>query len=184
MQLPCDHVIVDFQSLISSTGQFIVKELAVLRGSSCQVWFFAPPNDEIMSEKARRTNHFLSTKFHGVSLWHGDVPYEKLTEILVLATDDASFVLCKGLEKCKFLQRFIPHDVIDLNLLDCPKNYSPDVDTCLHHRNATLQCAFRNCLSIAVWYRGFLRYGTRTFHQYPPLLERIINSVRNLDHVE
>ena len=117
-------VVIDFQGFQLSPHSYVVKELAfydVYRGYH-NIWSFQPPHswDELSSRK-QRTYAWVIRNIHGIPWESGRLPYNTFRCVLtsLLASYDTIYV--QGLEKAKFLEKFSPAVIINLDDLDCPK---------------------------------------------------------------
>nr|CAD7448970.1 unnamed protein product [Timema bartmani]CAD7459113.1 unnamed protein product [Timema tahoe] len=98
-------VIVEFQSFINDSKEFIVKELNVifLCGKLLQHWVLKPPYGiEEHSTAATKQANYIVNKLHGMPWDGGDVYYSFLESLISRATTRAETTYVKGAENKKF----------------------------------------------------------------------------------
>lgn len=103
--------VVDIQGFKVTANEFVFKEVAIApleEDSTPSVFLFKPPYPwSQLVEKNKSENRWLEDNFHGLSWSSGEVPYGELSNTLHAILDGAE-VYVKGLEKTKWLQRFLP----------------------------------------------------------------------------
>lgn len=129
----------DVQGFYAEDGEFIAKEVAVMRGNMVAHLLFLPPDNIVMNY---RTQRFLETYFHGLKWEHGFIPYDKLTPILQDCVPHNMEVYVKGLNKKVFFERVLNRDISDLESYGCPALDSL-MDT-LHPTSTHVKCMFHN----------------------------------------
>jgi hypothetical protein len=157
--------IVDFQSLVSSDRN-VIKELCIIRAdtpASSSHWIFTSPESTTttnLSSKQKRTNKWLTERFHGLPYNYGEVPYEEIKNILDVATSCFDFLLVKGTEKCKTLKCILPFaKIYNIESLDCPpfrQLKSLTDEKCLYHnmKGNNFICSKSQAIRMVNWYKS------------------------------
>ena len=117
-------VVLDFEGFRHKKSGFIIKELAVSTENYCDTVSFLPPTSfNILSSSERRSYSWVSKYLHGLNWESGDYPYCYLQQIfdsIALRFPLATFY-AKGTEKTETIQKLLKKDVINLEILLCPK---------------------------------------------------------------
>lgn len=135
----------------TSTGTFIVKELAV-SGDTDTVFLFNPP------PSVSTSSHWMTTCHHGLQLNSGFVAYNDLAHILENITRNQTCVYTKGLSNKKFLEQYLSCYVCDLENFGCPnlnmlKNTFPSQHPCFSiSRDVPVECALQNVRVLKSWW--------------------------------
>lgn len=158
--------VVDLHCFVDDKSEFIVKELAVLDYNFLGVrhWIFKPPKYTFdLKSKTNRTNQWLTSRYHGIDWYEGEVEYDLLSTVLRNNLQKYAIVYVKGQRKMHFLRRFIQNAVIDLEERDCPKigSLKPPVIVCelggchclVHDQNPEM-CTLYRVYSLAAWLRA------------------------------
>ena len=116
-------VVLDFEGFRHKKSGFIIKELTVSTENYCDNVIFTPkvtPN--ILSSSERRSYSWVSKYLHGLNWESEDYPYclQQIFESIALRFPLATFY-AKGTEKTETLQKLLKKDVINLEILLCPK---------------------------------------------------------------
>ena len=118
------QVVLDFEGFLYKKSGFIIKELAVSTESYCDTVSFLPPTSfNILSSSERRSYSWVSKYLHGLNWESGDYPYCYLQQIfdsIALRFPLATFH-AKGTEETGTIQKLLKKDVINLEILLCPK---------------------------------------------------------------
>lgn len=105
--------IVDLQGFKTADNEFVFKEVAVValqEDSVPSVFLFKPPHPwEQLPYRNKCENRWLERNYHGLEWDSGRIPYENVAETLRGALKDAGAVFVKGLEKAKWLRKFLPN---------------------------------------------------------------------------
>lgn len=147
---------IDIQGFRDDANNFIVKELGISHENEFRPMhyiFEEPCPHWEYSLKTRITNRYLSNHLHGLP-WHfGDVPYNKLKDIL--SSLEASRIYVKGLEKKRVIEKYVDCIVIDLSYGPSISNmYKDDVSySACPLRHSQFNCAFQNCQAIRLWHQ-------------------------------
>ena len=116
--------VLDFEGFRHKMSGFIIKELAVSRENYFDTVPFLPPTSlNILSSSERRSYSWVSKYLHGLNWESGHYPYCYLQQIfdsIALRFPLATFY-AKGTEKIETLQKLLKKDVINLEILLCPK---------------------------------------------------------------
>ena len=119
-------VVLDFEGFRHKKSGFIIKELAVAVSTEffCDTVSFLPQTSfNILSSIERRSYSWVSKYLHGLKWEIGDYPYCYLQQIfdsIALRFPLATFY-AKGTEKTETLQKLLKKNVINLEILLCPK---------------------------------------------------------------
>jgi hypothetical protein len=141
-----------------SSGDYIVKELAIVDSERCGIShyiFKSPYSLSKLGKKFRKTNNWITRNLHQLKWSDGFIEYKELVPILVSSTESARFIFSKGSEKCKFLSSLIGRPVFDFDHLCCPKIISLNISNkfCLFHSfSKNKNCALHKAVSFAKWY--------------------------------
>ena len=154
--------IVDLQGFKRPENNFILKELAIIsvNDSSEQptTFLFQPPCPwSDLPIRYMCMNAWLQRNCHGIPWNSGDVPYEKVGEILRNNLQHADIIYVKGLEKIKWLKNFIgeSYNIVNLDDFDYPplRKYRTK-SSCPHHRSVSeFNCAMENVKLLKSWLR-------------------------------
>lgn len=153
--------IVDIQGFKRPFNEFVLKELAIVpleADAMPSVYLFEPPHSwSFLPIKYKCENKWLIQNFHGIPWDKGLVPYEEVAEVLRNVLHEASSVYMKGLEKKRWLEKFIPNPIINLEELGCPALQSMGSihvnARCSNHSVLPLtdHCAVRNAVILKTW---------------------------------
>src|SRR5579859_3331801 len=109
--------VIEFSYFRGIDSDFIVKELAVCspHDRRQQIYVFTQPYPESNLSLDMRNSNMLRRN-HGVHYaWdEGDIPYFRLSTILLNVSSEFSKIAAYGIEKCNFLQRITGRVVINL----------------------------------------------------------------------
>nr|CAI5862119.1 unnamed protein product [Callosobruchus analis] len=152
--------IIDVQGF-SCGSTFICKEIAILNvasGTYVQKILNIPQHFEWLEKKVQHQMGWILRNINGLQ-WstcsNEFLNYEQLSEFTKKIVKD-DVVLVKGLEKKKWLERFISNRIIDLHDEGCPnleklktvfKSYH-----CNQHSYNDLHCALENVMFLYNWY--------------------------------
>lgn len=120
-------VIVDLQGFkLVEDNEFICKEIAVIniKTDECVSKIFKPPFLwSALSNKNKKNVQWLTKYVHGLEWCSGDVSYDNLMTTIqeLLSISEINKIYVKGLEKLKWLERFVCKKIINLEDFDCPK---------------------------------------------------------------
>lgn len=147
---------IDFQAFTSSSGEFIIKELAILSHQTLRVqhWIFKPPYEESCIDSAsRQIKQWLEKNHHGLKWASGNIEYTRLKSILLVAVMHYNTLYVKGREKAQHLKNLLERHVIDLTDLGCPSLKTlPHLQFyCEQHQENKMQCAQQNVYRLAQW---------------------------------
>ena len=147
--------IVDFQSFKLSSNEFAIKELAILKLNSNEkpkVFLFKPPCKWWdLPLKCRVENNWLERNYLTLSWESGDIPYNQIENILKTTLSNADKIFVKGLQKVKYLEKYL-NNVKDMETITkCPslrvlKKWNFPNNLCKYHRNSKMVCAVYNVL--------------------------------------
>jgi hypothetical protein len=148
--------IVDFQCLLANK-QHVIKELAVIQIDSpySSHWIFTSELPGGNSTEIS-TNRWLTRRYHGLQPEYGEVDYTLLPKILQDSTSRYSFLLVKGVEKQKILQRLLPSArIYNMEFIQCPrfkdiKNLSNE--KCIFHCSTNYVCSKNQAMSLKAWF--------------------------------
>ncbi|KAJ8684660.1 hypothetical protein QAD02_020453 [Eretmocerus hayati] len=143
-----------FQSL----NEFIFKEIAVTRieeDAIPSVYILRPPYDfDKLLPKNQSQNHWLEMDYHGISWYRGDIAYKELGRLLRSRLGDAKAIYVKGLEKKKWLERYVDN-VENIEDRNCPALRKLTLTSpvfCTHHQLCLKPvCAAVNVAVIKEW---------------------------------
>lgn len=140
-------IIVDLQGFKSTYNNFICKELAVasICGSVLDHFIFAtPPSLRNFSKE----NAWITANLHSLRWTDGDVPLNKIREVLDRLISENTTVYVKGLEKKRWIRQYCPQDTHIEDLHQLPslrsENYGPQPSCTLQHSH----CALTNVLKL------------------------------------
>lgn len=138
--------VIDFEGFQVKSDFYIVKELAFrsLEDDRLGHWVFLPPlpwKDLLNHQKV--TYKWVINNLHGLKWECGETSYVYLHKILKAIGSRYDQIFVKGLEKMKFLQKFMDATVHNLDDWKCPKfeNNSMDNFFCYHHVSPFKHCA-------------------------------------------
>lgn len=115
--------IVEFQSFIGNSNEFIVKELVIMdiRTNNVNYFLFKPPHSfRKLSDKAKRTNKWLMNNFHYIAWSEGFTEYSDLANILQHYCQQYSTIYTTGYKKARLIEKYTSGKVIDYIM---SKNY-------------------------------------------------------------
>jgi hypothetical protein len=148
--------IVDFQCLLANK-QHVIKELAVTQIDSpySSHWIFT---SELPGGNSKEisTNRWLTRRYHGLQPEYGEVDYTLLPKILQESTSRYSFLLVKGVEKQRILQRLLPSaQIYNMEVIHCPR--FKDIkhltnEKCIFHGSTNFVCAKTQAMSLKTWF--------------------------------
>ena len=166
--------IVDIQGFENSYNELIVKELSLIALGFDSIptnYMFKPPFEwNYLSPKRQNKNSWLVKNYHGLSWDLGDFPYCDLTKILRRHLEKASKVYVKGLQKRRFLERFISN-IINTDDLGCPylQKITQNSILCDNHRNwkscFAPNCAVRNVMKMNDWLVEYCDWSAMNFYK-------------------
>lgn len=155
--------VVDFQCLVSSDRN-VIKELCIARTdapASSSHWIFTSPElNTKLSPKQEKTNKWLAERFHGLPYNYGEISYDEIKKILVVATSCFDLLLVKGVEKCKTLNYILPlAKIYNIESLDCPpfrQLRSLVNEKCLYHtiKGNNFICSKSQAICMVNWYKS------------------------------
>lgn len=100
--------VVEFHAFKDNNNTFIVKEFAIVAESLCCQIIFRPPYVlRNLNEKTRRSNRWLTRRYHCIRWDDGTIPYDE--GLIRNLCASFSTIYTKGLEKVTFLKRFHPN---------------------------------------------------------------------------
>ena len=157
-------VVLDFEGFRHKKSGFIIKELAVSTEIYCDTVSFLPPTSfNILSSIERRSYSWVSKYLHGLNCESGDYPYCYLQQIfdsIALRFPLATFY-AKGTEKTETIQKLLKKDVINLEILLCPKienlKFFHEASICTLHvlscpkRQRNQHCARKKATLFYLW---------------------------------
>ena len=166
--------IVDIQGFKNSSNEFIVKELAIIAlgfDSIPSVYLFKPPFEwSYLSSERKSENFWLVRNYHGMSWDIGEVPYYDLSETLRRNLEKATKVHVKGLQKKRFLERYIPN-IYNTEDLGCPSlqkivHHSIICDNHKDWKSCFIpNCAIRNVMALNNWIVEHYESSTMNFYK-------------------
>lgn len=115
-----EHVVIDFQGLLSTGRTFVIKEIAVVSIFNDYVghWLVKSPNSMIsMCKGILQENHRLTREVHGIEWTDGASSEEEIADILHLMSHSLRTIYVKGQEKADYLERFMSSKIINLETL-------------------------------------------------------------------
>lgn len=137
--------LVDLQGFQAVDKSFIAKEVAVctLHGGQVAHFILEPPTNTFPDPK---TKEYLELYHHGLDWYRGFMPYENLKKALEDIIGEKDAVLCKGLEKCKFLNTLLKNKVTNIDSWEMPNlaSYKKFQIKCLYHNSDYMHCALKN----------------------------------------
>lgn len=156
-------IIVDIQGFQYKNSKFLCKEIAILKDFLCFHHIVGISMDyNYLCNEMKGQIEWLQQNLHGLS-WNekGTISQENISEFLrtIIGEHDGS-VMVKGLEKKKWLEQYIPNEIVDMESLGCPKLGSLKNTTekhgkyyhCNMHMNNNLQCSKYNAFTLGNWY--------------------------------
>lgn len=152
--------IVDIQGFQLTNKSFVAKEVAVCTLHSGQIAHFVlqPPLNQYPDSKSQ---WYLQSYHHGIEWDRGFVPYENLKNLLedIITEDDK--VLCKGLEKCLFLQNLLQRHITNLDTMACPKlaKLREKKVKCVFHNGEYFNCALQNVTVLRLWIMAKMNFS-------------------------
>lgn len=161
---PKELCFIEFQAILDGEKNLIFKELAIAKKGGVQVWHFSTPQYFKPAYNCK-SNYFLRSKYHGLDESFGQTPYSYVGDIIFESTCNSSFVLTKGLEKVKHLQKFISPavKVVDLNVFGCSKYYNKSMACIFHSSKPHFECAQLNVYSNKQWFTDFVQFELDRF---------------------
>lgn len=108
--------IIEFQSFWGNLDEFIVKELVIhdLETNVVNYFLFKPPFPfKKLSAKAKRTNHWLTKRFHYISWNEGFIQYKELDHIFFFYCQQYGTIYTTGEKKAKFIAQYTTNTVIN-----------------------------------------------------------------------
>ena len=150
-------VVLDIQCVRFNNNDFIVKELAAVSvkpfGVACVLTFQPPCTLCKLSLDVQRQIQWLERHHHMIPFESGLYPYETLKLHLTTLAHPFSTILCKGLEKARFLNNILQQKVINLEDYGCPSLDSFHHDHyCDFHLKKGGTCALRNAKALVQWF--------------------------------
>lgn len=151
--------VVDVQGFKKPINEFVFKELAVTSledDAIPSVYLFEPPFVwSSLPAKYKSENLWLKHNYLGISWNDGNVPYYEFEEILYNIGRCASKIHVKGLEKKRWLQKYM-NNVYNIEDLGCPKLQKLERYLfCNNHQHCKScwrpNCAARNALALKEW---------------------------------
>ena len=137
------EAVVEFHGFKDNYNRFIVKELAVASENfQVQLVFKAPYEQNVLTERCRKTVWWLERNFHLINWGEGSVPYDEGFIRGLLKPFNS--VHTKGLEKADFLREFHPNvNIIADNVVssECTVRC-----TLPQHSDASKKCALRTAV--------------------------------------
>jgi hypothetical protein len=119
---------IDFEGYQCLTNYFVVKEIAILRedGQQCYVSHIKPPQDY----KFDSNNPTIQYQFrrHHLKWEDGEHTLSHVMRFIARKTRN-SYVFAKGIDKVRFLERYLPH-VVDLEMLPSFKHLNSCMSEC------------------------------------------------------
>lgn len=138
--------IVEFQSFVGNSNEFIVKELSILDLATNVTWYFLfkPPHSfRRLNGKAARTNKWLINNYHHIAWNEGFIEYSELEGIVKHYCSKFSHIYTTGDKKSEWLQQYTSAKVLTFPLSKREQVYIGD-GFCLSTRDvrhATTNCA-------------------------------------------
>lgn len=147
--------IVDVQGFQYKNSDFICKEIAVLRNFTCShVIVNAPINYDQLNQKFKHQVDWLTENCHGLR-WDelGTIDYCQVqTYLRNLAADYNGAIFVKGMQKKKWLQRYLQNEVIDLEAkFSCPTRLPEILEQCAYHYGYKRRCSRDNVFKLGEW---------------------------------
>ena len=139
--------IVEFQSFIGNSNEFIVKELSILDLDTYVTWnfLFKPPYSfKRLNGKAARTNKWLIKNYHHIAWGEGFIEYTALEDIVKHYCSKFSIIHTTGHKKCAWLQQYTSAEVNIFPVCNKSTNINIGDGFCLSirdERHATTKCA-------------------------------------------
>ena len=156
-------LVVDVQGFKKPHNEFVFEKLAVTTlGDDFQVYvfLFEPPfAQNSLPAKYKSENLWLEINYFGISWNSGEIPCYEFDETLCNIMQDASKVHVKGLEKQRWLQRYVSN-VQNIKDLECPSLQKLYTDVpCDNHdcweSYLSPHCAARNVIKLKNWSTNF-----------------------------
>lgn len=116
LSVPNKQCIIEFQSFIGNSNEFIVKELVImdLATNMLNYFLFKPPHDyNNLFNKAKKTNKWLTYYFHNITWDEGFTQYEELDNIMNHYCKQFDIIYTTGLKKALFISRYSRGTVIN-----------------------------------------------------------------------
>lgn len=108
--------IIEFQSFIGSSDEFIVKELVVMdiNTNVLNYFLFKPPHSfQKLTPKAKRINKWLMNNFHHIAWSEGFTDYNELQNIITHYTQQYGIIYTTGFKKRKWIEQYTTNKVIN-----------------------------------------------------------------------
>lgn len=152
--------IVDIQGFQLTDKSFVAKEVAVCTLHSGQIAHFVlqPPANTYPDFKSQ---WYLQSYHHGVDWNVGFMPYENLKTVLQDIISEGDSVLCKGLEKCVFLQNLLQRHITNMDTMACPKltKLRENKVKCVFHSGDHFNCALQNVMVLRLWIMAHMDFS-------------------------
>ena len=166
--------VVDVQGFKKPYNEFVFKELAITAlGDDAlpSVFLFGPPYHwSSLPAKYKSENLWLTHNYHGISWGSGDIPQDEFAETLRNILHDASKVHVKGLEKQRWLKKYIKN-VYNIEDLGCPSLLKLDLTNMLCNNYDKWQscwkpmCAARNAVALKNWLQHYYNTPVTEFYK-------------------
>lgn len=151
--VPNKQCIIEFQSFWGNANEFIVKELVIhdLETNVVNYFLFKPPFPfKKLTAKAKRTNHWLTKKFHYISWDEGFTQYKELNNILFFYCQQYGTIYTTGEQKVKFIAQYTTNTVINYII---SRNFVCDTgegfcNSVQHYKHKLANCSLANTYRI------------------------------------
>lgn len=152
--------VIDIQGFRDLFNKFIIKEVAVvfLNNEAQGHWIYTPPYPFTeLPLRVQMCNNLETQQCHGLEWFDGEVPSRQLYATLRDITRKVGTVYVYGSEQAKIIENLTARCVVDLTLLDCPKNLEITATTkvCIQH-GVHLRHLYTCALSRADFYKNWL----------------------------
>jgi hypothetical protein len=157
-----EMIFLSISYLRGKSNEIVVKELGMVKlnsngsDSHAQCFMFEPPYGEWeLPENIRKSNAYMTRKFHGINWSEGYIPYRQLASVIGQICNGELEIYAKGTEQTAFFTNWCFKFVTDLDSLGCEKAdaiaLKPSL-SCHHpHANRAKHCAMLKCLKYADW---------------------------------
>lgn len=154
--VPSQPCIIEFQSFIGNSDEFIVKELVImnLETNVVNYFLFKPPHYfSKLTAKAKKTNRWLTRHYHMISWNEGFTQYKELDNIMYHYCQQYGTIYTTGLKKCQFLSQYTTNNVVNL-LIAKENNFNTCQGICTsvkNERHKTSNCALVKTYKILIF---------------------------------
>lgn len=140
------RLILDLQGFKDEKNKFIPKELAAYDGEKIIHYVFKQPFPlNFLSPECHKQAVWLMKNHHCINWNLGFTPLHYFSTIIKQVTKNAEFVYVKGVEKAKYIKKYVDNAVIELDeepplFLSKPK--------CFYHSKPEAMCALSNVINM------------------------------------